>query len=103
MKKTTLISWGSNITVLANLAAGFFHIYWVIIILFIIIHAITRLQFVKAEQVDALTANANHSATRSTIAPPMVKNLASVITAIILAILLYWLGFGASLLAARWI
>lgn len=91
MSKAKLISLISNLLILANVAVGFFKIHWAIIVLFIALHAFTRMAYLKAESESVIT---DPSKTQTSIAPPMVRNIASVITAVILAVVLYWLGFG---------
>ncbi|MDO4426710.1 MAG: hypothetical protein Q4B88_01130 [Moraxella sp.] len=96
MNKAKLFSLISNVLILANLLVGFFKVHWIIIALFILLHAGCRMAYLKAEN-ERQTQNDN--ATQTTIAPPMVRNIASVITAVILAAALYGIGYGvASLL-----
>lgn len=80
----------SNLLILANLVVGFMQVHWAVILLFIVAHAITRQAYLKA------TATSHTGATATTIAPPVIKTIASVITAIVLAIVLYWLGYGVA-------
>lgn len=91
MNKAKLISLISNLLILANVAVGFFKIHWVIIVLFIALHTFARMAYLKAESESVIT---DPNKTATSIAPPMVRNIASVITAVILAVVLYWLGFG---------
>lgn len=91
MNKAKIISLISNILILANVFVGFFKIHWAIIALFIVLHAIARLAYLKAESESQIHDPAK---TQTAIAPPMVRNIASVITAVVLAVVLYWLGFG---------
>lgn len=96
MNKAKLLSLLSNLAILANLVVGFLQIHWAIILVFVVVHAVLRLAYLKAE---SQTAAQDPNATQTTIAPPMVRNIASVITAVILAVVVYWLGFGVGYLA----
>lgn len=91
MNKTKIISLLSNLLILANVFVGFFQIHWAIIALFIVLHSVARLAYLKAE---SETQAHNPEKTQTSIAPPMVRNIASVITAVILAVVLYFVGFG---------
>lgn len=93
MPKTKLFSLLSNLAILANLVVGFLQIHWAIILVFAGVHTVLRLAYLKAES--QATAH-DPNATQTTIAPPMVRNIASVITAIILAVATYWLGYGVA-------
>lgn len=93
MPKTKLFSLLSNIAILVNLAVGFLQIHWLVIPVFAGIHTALRLGYLKAES--ELVAH-NPDATQTSIAPPMVRNIASVITAIILALATYWIGYGVA-------
>lgn len=95
--KAKIISLVSNIAILINLAVGFFGIHWLVIAAFIVVHALLRMAYLKAE---SDTQVINPDQTQTTIAPPMVRNIASVITAVILAVVLYWLGFGIAKLVS---
>lgn len=96
MNKAKLFSLISNVLILANILVGFFKIHWIIIALFILLHAVCRMAYLKAE---SKTQVQNENATQTAIAPPMVRNIASVITAVILSAALYGIGYGvASLL-----
>lgn len=93
MAKTKLISLLSNIAILTNLVVGFLNIHWVVIGVFIVIHASLRLAYITAEN------QANHNPNAATsIAPPAIRNIASVITAIILAVVVYAIGYGVAYL-----
>lgn len=85
MPKTKLIHLLSNIAILSNLVVGFLQIHWAIIIVFIIIHTLLRLAYVKADR---------HNTTQNNIAPPAITTIASVITAVILALVIYGIGYG---------
>lgn len=92
MPKTKLLSVLSNLAIFANLVVGFLRIHWMIIIVFIVIHAILRLSYLKAQNELVISQNT----TQTTIAPPVIRNIASIITAVILAIIIYGLGFGVA-------
>lgn len=88
MNKLQFINIIANLLIVLNIVLGFMQIHWAVIGLFVVLHAVCRMTYLKAE-----------SATpQNTIAPPMIRTIASVITAIILAVALYWLGFGLALL-----
>lgn len=91
MNKAKIISLLSNALILANVFVGFFKIHWAIIALFIVLHSVARLAYLKAESESQVH---NPEKTATSIAPPMVRNIASVITAVILAVALYFIGFG---------
>lgn len=93
MNKTKLISLVSNLLILANVLVGFFKIHWAIIALFVVLHAVCRIAYLKASK-DATAIDPNK--TQTTIAPPIIMNIASVITAVILAVILYFIGFGVA-------
>lgn len=93
MPKTKLFSLLSNIAILVNLAVGFLQIHWLVIPVFAGIHTALRLGYLKAES--ELIAH-DPETTQTSIAPPMVRNIASVITAIILALATYWIGYGVA-------
>lgn len=80
-----------NIFLLLNLIVGLLHIHWAVIILFAIIHTVIRMMYLKAEQ----HAQANNpDVTKTNIAPPMIRNAASVISAVIMAGIIYAIGYG---------
>lgn len=93
MPKTKLFSLLSNIAILVNLVVGFLQIHWAVIAVFIVIHAVLRLGYLKAESENAVR---DENTTQTSIAPPVVRNIASVITAVILAVTIYWVGFGVA-------
>lgn len=91
MSKAKLLSLLSNLAILVNLVVGFLQIHWAVIAVFIVVHAVLRLAYLKAES--ELTIH-DENATRTSIAPPAIRNIASVITAVILAAATYWIGYG---------
>ncbi|MDO4896127.1 MAG: hypothetical protein Q3971_02085 [Moraxella sp.] len=91
MPKTKLFSLLSNLAMLVNLVVGFLQIHWLIIPVFAGIHAVLRLNYLKAES--ELTRD---DATQTSIAPPVIRNIASVITAVILALATYAVGYGVA-------
>lgn len=48
MPKTKLFSLLSNIAILANLIVGFLQVHWAVIVVFISVHAMLRLGYIKA-------------------------------------------------------
>lgn len=63
------------------------------IVVFFVIHAVLRLVYLNAES--QLTAR-DENATQTSIAPPVIRNIASVITALILAVAVYAIGYGVA-------
>lgn len=96
MNRTKWLSLLSNVIVLANFVAGVIQLHWAIIGLFIVLHAGCRIAFLGSQSVHTDT-----TITQTTIAPPMIRKIASIITAVILAVVIYWLGFGLRYLIAR--
>lgn len=94
MNKAKLFNLLYNLAILANLAVGFFKIHWAIIVVFVMIHAVLRFGYLNAQ------SQAHDGTTQTTIAPPLIRNIASVITAIIVAGVAYGIGFGLALLVA---
>lgn len=90
--KLKTINFISMLLLALNLVAGILQIHWAVIAVFAVLHAVTRMQYVTAET--QLHQAQNPEATQTTIAPPVIKNVASVISAILMAVVLYWLGFG---------
>lgn len=93
MPKTKLFSLLSNIAILANLIVGFLQVYWAVIVVFIAVHAMLRLGYIKAQSEQMVR---DKNTTQTSIAPPVVHHIASVITAVILAVLIYWVGYGVA-------
>ena len=87
MPKTKLFSLLSNIAILANLIVGFLQVHWVVIVVFIAVHAMLRLGYIKAQ---------SEQMVRDKNTTPVVRHIASVITAVILAVLIYWVGYGVA-------
>ena len=93
MPKTKLFSLLSNIAILVNLMVGFLQIHWAVILIFAGVHTMLRLGYLKAES--ELVVH-DENTTQTSIAPPVVRNIASVVTAIILALATYWIGYGVA-------
>lgn len=93
MPKTKLFSLLSNIAILANLIVGFLQVHWAVIVVFIAVHAMLRLSYIKAQSEQMVR---DKNTTQTSIAPPVVRHIASVITAVILAVLIYWVGYGVA-------
>lgn len=85
----------SNIVILVNILVGFFGVSAFIIPVFIGVHTVLRFYYLKIESQHQVV---NPNQTQTTIAPPMVRHIASVITAIILSVVLYGVGFGVATL-----
>lgn len=98
MKTTKLLSLLSNIAVLLNVIAGGLALYWFVLIpVFALIHIGLRLSYLSFEQ----KQNANTTQTQTMIAPPQVRKFASILTGIIMAVLLYGIGYGVHLLLEK--
>lgn len=91
MNNPKLINLIGNIFLVLNLVAGLLWLHWAVVIVFAVIHAVVRLQYLKAEQNTQLN---NGEATQTSIAPPMIRNFASVVTAVIMATIIYAVGYG---------
>lgn len=94
--KAKFFMWMSNLLVLANLVVGFLKFHWALIAVFIVLHAVVRLGYLSAQE-----AQDNPNATKTSIAPPMVKNIATILSAVILAGLLYAIGYGIAWAVGR--
>lgn len=93
MPKTKLYNLLINVAILANLVVGFLQVHWAVIIVFIIIHAVLRLAYLNAE---SKIAAQQENMTKTSIAPPAIRHIASVVTAMILAVAIYAIGYGVA-------
>lgn len=80
-----------NIFLLLNLIVGLLHIHWAVIILFAIIHTVIRMMYLKAEQ---QTQPTDADIQRTVTAPPAIRNFASVISGVVMAGIIYAIGYG---------
>lgn len=87
--KAKLLMLVSNLLVLANLVVGFFKIHWAVIALFIVLHTVVRLGYLAAQQ-----TTHDPDKTQTSIAPPVIRNIATLLSAVILSVLLYGIGYG---------
>lgn len=87
MSNTKLLSFLSNLAIFANLAVGFWQVHWAVIVLFVGIHTLLRLSYLKAQHTPP-------DSTPTITAPPAIKNIAIIITAMILAVATYGIGYG---------
>lgn len=95
-KNLVIINAIGTFFLMVNLLAGFWKVFALVIVVLGVIHTFVRLIYLKAEE----KAQAiNPESTQTTIAPPMIRNIASVITAFLTAIILYYIGFGVRYLA----
>lgn len=76
-----------------NLVAGLLELHWVVIPVFGILHATVRLGYLNAANKVA-QANQDLQAQKIITAPPMIRNVASVVTSFIVAGILYAIGYG---------
>lgn len=91
LTKSALVTLASNLAILANVFVGFLGVHWLVVVAFIALHGVLRIAYVKQER---QKQTSNPERTQTVIAPPMVLYIASGITAVILAIALYGIGFG---------
>lgn len=92
-----LISVFSNIAIVLNVVAGGMGLGWWLIPIFALVHIGLRLWFLKIDQ----KQNANTNQTQTMIAPPQVRQFASIITGVIVAGLAYAIGLGVHILLQR--
>lgn len=76
-----------------NLVAGLLELHWVVIPVFGILHVTVRLGYLNAANKVA-QANQDLQAQKIITAPPMIRNVASVVTSFIVAGILYAIGYG---------
>lgn len=93
MPKTKLYNLLINLAILVNLVVGFLQMHWAVIAVFVVIHAVLRLAYLKAENELAVR---DGSSTQTSIAPPVIRNIASIVTAMILAVAVYAIGYGVA-------
>lgn len=84
-----------NICLFLNLVVGLLQLHWTVIIVFAIIHTIVRMMYLKAEQNQTIDPNAQSSDIQKTVvAPPAIRNFASVISGVVMAGIIYAVGYG---------
>lgn len=94
MNKIQLLNTMLNVALAFNLLAGALQYpWWISIPIFSIIHAVIRLAFIREQ--------AKHKPSQAMIAPPQIRQFASILTAIIGAILAYGIGFAGNLLLGK--
>lgn len=93
-KTLKIINIATYVLMIANFLTG---LLWtpaiVTLIAFIVLHTLVRLQYLKTEN----TINANKAQTDGNVIqnPPMaIRTVAVIVTSLIMANLLYWLGYG---------
>lgn len=94
--KANFFMWVSNLLVLANLVVGFFKLHWALIAVFIVLHTVVRLGYLAAQD-----AHNDPNTTKTSIAPPMVKKIATVISAVLLSVVVYGIGYAVALMVGR--
>lgn len=82
-----------NIFLALNLIAGLLWLHWAVIPVFGIIHAGVRISYLNTTEKLA-QANQNPEIQKTVTAPPMIRNVASVVTGFIVAGILYAIGYG---------
>ena len=92
MNNPKLINLLGNIFLVLNLVAGLLWLHWAVIILFAVIHSVIRLMYLKAEQNAQL--NQTSDIQRTVTAPPAIRNFATVISGIVMAAIIYAVGYG---------
>ena len=76
-----------------NLVAGLLGLHWALVPVFGILHTTVRLGYLNASEKLA-QANQDPQAQKTITAPPMIRNVASVVTSFIVAGILYAIGYG---------
>lgn len=93
MNNPKLINLLGNIFLALNLVAGLLWLHWAVIAVFGILHTGVRLAYLSAS--DKLAqASQDPNAQKTVTAPPMIRNMASVVTSFIVAGILYAVGYG---------
>lgn len=88
--KGKIINALSNISLVLNLVVGALQLHWASIAVFVIAHTVLRMAYVKLED----EAIQNQTDEMPPAQPQGVRNVATVVTMLIMANILYWLGFG---------
>lgn len=91
--KGKLINTLSNISLVLNLVVGAIQLHWACLIVFIIAHTVLRMAYVKLED-EAMLTNQNPDEPAPPAQPQSIRYTATVITMLVMANILYWLGFG---------
>lgn len=81
----------SNISLLLNLVVGVLQVHWASIAVFVIAHTVLRMAYIKLED-EAMIQHQTDD--MPPVQPQSVRNVATVVTMLIMANILYWLGFG---------
>ncbi|WP_019518789.1 hypothetical protein [Faucicola boevrei] len=86
----------SNLALLLNFVVGALLVHWAVIVVFVIAHVGLRLAYIKLEDqaIANLTTSTDSENTPAPSQPASVRNVATVVTMLVIANLLYWLGFG---------
>ena len=91
MNNLNIINLIGNIFLFLNLVVGVLQIHWAVVIVFAIIHTVIRLMYLKAEQ----QSRTIHPNTQQTVvAPPAIRNFATVMSGIVMAAIIYAIGYG---------
>lgn len=84
-----------NICLFLNLVVGLLQIHWAVVIVFAIIHTIVRMMYLKAEQNQTIDPTTQSTDIQKTVvAPPAIRNFASVISGMAMAGIIYAVGYG---------
>lgn len=80
-----------NIFLILNLVVGLLQIHWAAVIVFAIIHTVIRMMYLKTEQQNRTV---DPERQRTVTAPPAIRNFATVISGIVMAAIIYAIGYG---------
>lgn len=89
--KGKMINALSNVSLVANFVVGAIQLHWACIVVFVIIHTVLRMSYVKLED-EAMRANASEDMPPAQ--PQTIRKVATIVTMLVMANILYWLGFG---------
>lgn len=78
-----------NLALLANVVVGILSVHWAVIGVFAVVHALMRYAYIRQENADSAQAE---ELQRIQAAMPLIRHIATWVTAVILAAILYGLG-----------
>lgn len=83
-----------NLFFIANVVVGIIPLHWAIIGIFAIIHSILRHFYIKAE-LQIAQGQAAEELNKIQAAMPAVRHVATIISSVVVAVILYGVGYGA--------
>ncbi len=92
--KGKIINLISNIALLLNFLVGALLVHWACIPVFIIIHSVLRMMYIKLEDQAIAQLSASDPDNSPVQQPASIRLVATIVTMIVMANILYWLGFG---------